>query len=679
MATGTPYFAWIAPGDTTFNAGHLRWDEEIVALTLAESEGDPASLSVTVKRPQNASGVTKGLLGPGRSIWAWFAFDCGTGLIKARMRLVGIPRNIFQELVTLEFTARPVDMVAQKEALANSLRTLPGYDEVVLDPPRRTDPEVVLEGYTKIWHYNRETHVMSVTDVLTGEDGLVTFDGVSEAGKTLYDGLGMSFSSGPLSSVEMYAEFEWTQIAQGSVDLTEYLTDNWPNEGFIGNGIITSFTFGSANWPKNGAGIGDGWKATEASCVDVYGLEVQNKTEGGKTIAKWWDGETTSVEQSRTINFLKEIPPGSIEYPAIVTQDDISIKYSDNGEGGKELTSFNRQTNVVPSVLPLHHLRATLIAGYEAERRCTERVSFTLVADVQSILTDPEDGEALRIDNIRSVNLSETIGEGTDAYIPIVDPARRSYICTERGNDSLEHLIALGRAHLMKRSRVVEITFAPKLSRMPEITLRKNVLLNEPRVGEALGKVIGYSLSLEGGKPGGGGGRINCEVKIGCTIGRGGSAVATAGTPTYCSITYCGNDYQQFTGKTVLFDSSVGYEPPNANPNDDGINFQSPLFAADVVEQELVVENPPDDQREDIEDALAGWVNPPMVPPPLGLTQEQRQELVNARSEAVNNALKEIESRATFKLKSMKREFVTDYPVAVTDLKIPTGYDLEAA
>ena len=50
------------------------------------------------------------------------------------------------------------------------------------------------------------------------------------------------------------------------------------------------------------------------------------------------------------------------------------------------------------------------MAGYTAERQCTERVSFSLFADVQPILTDPEDGEALRIDDVKSVNLSDRGG-----------------------------------------------------------------------------------------------------------------------------------------------------------------------------------------------------------------------------------------------------------------------------
>src|SRR4029077_16838992 len=203
------------------------------------------------------------------------------------------------------------------------------------------------------------------------------------------------------------------------------------------------------------------------------------------------------------------------------------------------------QSAILSSVLPMHSFRPRLLADYTAARPYTEVVSLTLFADVQHVLTDPEDGEALRIDDVKSVNLSESIGDGTDAYVPIGDARRRSYIATDRGNRSLEHLIALARSHLLKRSRVVEIAFTPRLARMPEVTLRKNGFLVEPRIGEALGKVIGYSLALDGSD-----GRIKCEIRMGCTIGRGGSAATAAGTPTYCSIDYTGHDYQQFTGRT---------------------------------------------------------------------------------------------------------------------------------
>jgi len=593
MPAGWPFFAWIDADETTFEPEHMRWDENVFSFELKQEEGDPASLTLVVRRPRNEGGDPIGLLGPGRKIWCWFAFDCGPDLFRFRGRLVGIPTSIFEELVTLEFVARPFDVVAQKEALAATLRVLPYYDEVVIDKARRSDPEVVLEGYTAVWHYDRETHVLTISDEVTGEDGLVEFDGASEDGKVLWDGLGLTLTSGPLTRVDVNAEFTWTQQAQGTVDLTEYLTGNWPNEAEleVSRGVITSFSFAADNWPTNGAGIGDGWTVAEATSVEVYDLEPKSKSTENSTTIKWWDGNTTSIQHSDTSNYI-QIPPGSIGYPGIITHDESKTTYATDGDGNRYASSFNRSSNGTASVLPLHYVRPTLKAAYQAARQCTELVSFSLFADVQPILTDPEDGEALRLDDISSVNLSEPLGEGTDAYVPIGDPRRRSYIATERGNRSLEHLIALARAHLMKRARVVEITFAPKLSRMPEITLRKNALLVELRVGEALGKVIGYSLALDGSD-----GRIKCEVRIGCAIGRGGTALAAGGEPTYATIDYTGADYQQFTGRTVLFDTSVGYQPPSAAPNDDGINFMSELAAADVIDIGLVVENPPAVQR----------------------------------------------------------------------------------
>ena len=663
MPAGLPYFAWIDASETTFSTdAHLRWDEQVFSFTLAQEEGDPASLTAVVRRPRNEAGGPIGLLGPGRKIWVWFAFDCGPALIKFRGRLVGIPTSIFEERVTLEFVARPFDVVAQKEALADTLRVLPFYDEVVLNKERRDDPEVVLEGYTKIWHYDRESHVLTVSDEIVGEDGLVEFDGESEDGKVFYDGLGLNLTSGPLARVDMKAEFTWTQQARGTVDLTRYLISNGPNQ-YAAAGSLASYTLTESNWPKAGTGIGDGWEVAQSSCYEYYDLSVHSYTSGGTTVYEWGDGESTRATATETRSSFS-YPPGSFGVGDGSYTDNWSASYDDEGNG----TGISRSTSQVSSILPLHHITPTLVAGYKAERQCTEFVSFSLFSDIQSILTDPEDGEALRIDNIRSVNLTEAI----DGEQPIGDPRRRSYIATERGNRSLEHLIALARAHLMKRARAVEITFAPKLSRMPEITLRKNAFLAEPRVGEAVGKIIGYSMSLDGSD-----GRINCEVRIGCTIGNGGSQVTTEGTPTYCTADYAGFDYQQYYDRLVMFDpidSSVGYQPPNADPNDDGVNFLSALRAEDVIDIPLVVEWPPEEQQTYILQAALGH----SLPKTPAASLEELQKYYESTSELVGAALRLCETKLIFKLKSMTREFETDYELQVTDLKIPTGYDLEA-
>ena len=662
MPAGMPYFAWIDPGETTFAPEHLRWDEDVFSFTLSQDEGDPASLTLVVRRPRNDAGNAIGLLGPGRKIWCWFALDCGPDLIRFRGRLVGVPTSLFEDLVTLEFVARPIDLVSQKNTLADSLRVLPYYDEVMITPDRRTDPEVVLEGYSAIWHYDRETHVITVSDEITGEDGLVEFDGASEDAKVLYDGLSLTLTSGPLSRVDVSAEFAWTQLGRGNVDLTKYIVTHGPTSFAIKNAIM-SYSLTADNWPKTGATLGDGWVAVAASAYEAYSLDSVTVTGGYGSIVEVGDGETSTTTESWSRTSVPFTPPGSLTW-GVVTKFDYNVTYSGGGGGGSISTNYS----IVTTQVPMHHIVPVLVAGYNAQRQCTERVSLSLVANVQPILTDPDDGESLKIDDLRSVNLSEAI----DGYYPIGDPRRRSYVATDRGNRSVEYMIALARAYLMKRARVVEISFAPKLARMPEITLRKNAFLAEPRVGEATGKIIGFSIALDGSD-----GRINCQVQIGCAIGRGGSAVTTEGTPTYCTIDYAGADYQQFNDRFVRFDpidTSVGYQPPLADPNDDGLNLLHPLTVEDVIAIPLTVEYGPEQQADIIVEQGAGY----QLPQNNDVSNEEIQQINNAQNMHANNVLDTFQTRLIFKLKSMNSEFVSDYEIQTTDLTIPSGYDLEA-
>jgi hypothetical protein len=659
MPAGLPYFAWIDPGETTFTSGHMRWDESVFSFKLSQDEGDPASLTIVVRKPYNASGNPIGLLGPGRKIWCWFALDCdGTNLIKFRGRLVGIPTSIFEDLVTLEFVARPIDVVAQKEALAASLRVLPFYDEAVIEPLRRNDPDLVLEGYTAVWHYDRETHILSISDELTGEDGTVSFDDMSEDGKILYDGLSLTLTSGPLARVDVNAEFTWTQQARGTVDLTNYLVSRWPDSK---NGVIYSYTMASGDWPTTGAGIGDGWVAARAGAFDVIDFTPRTTSTTSTMIYEWPDGSTSRGDYSST-STSPGAAVGGIAANPTVAKNEWDFQWTEDENGLPELTGYSNNVSWSQDLYALQGIIVVLVAGYTAERSCTERISFSLFADVQPILTDPEDGEALRIDDIRSVNLSEG-GQ-------IGDPRRRSYITTARGNQSLEHLIALARAHLMKRARVVEITFAPKLARMSAVTLRKSASLIEPRIGTALGKIIGYSVALDGSD-----GRVKCEVRIGCLIGRGGVVSATAGTPTYCSESYVGPDYQQYVGRTIVVDAfadlSVGYQPPTFAPNDDGINFLGTVTVKDVMEQDLHVTFGPFEQATALAASQKAAAATALVTKgdPIDAAAEMTREAENRRAA--------VDTHATFKLKSMKKAFSTDYQIQLTDLKVPTGYNLE--
>ena len=51
--------------------------------------------------------------------------------------------------------------------------------------------------------------------------------------------------------------------------------------------------------------------------------------------------------------------------------------------------------------------------------------------------------------------------------------------------------------------------------------------------------------------------------------------------------------------------------------------------------------------------------------------------MLAARAKAINDSLKAAPTKVEFKLKNMTKEFTSNYPITVSELKIPTGYNLE--
>lgn len=658
------YFALVEPEETTFEQTFARNDWIVLSFTRRLSENDFASMTLEIKNP--GAGLLSGL------IWLWFsvrfepdedAFPLFFG------RIIGIPSSILQEAVTVELIGRPADFVERKAVAADALRVLPGYDEIFIDKQKRDDPDVVLEGYPVDWYIDPVTHEVSTSHVLIGEDGLIELASTD----LLWDGFSFDIASEiPPRSVEVDASLSWTQLATGALDLSGYITANWPNESYAESGTITSFTLSEDAWPKVGTAIGAGWTVQAGRLTARYDREVKHREGGQNVTIKWTDGSSVQVQTDWSDDYLSEVPPGSISYPSITTQFSHTVQYGDDGQGGKELSSYSLQQAWTTSVLPLGHFVPELVAAYQAERSCEERVTFTLAADVQALVTLPGEDEAARIE-LRSVNLSETVGEDTDAELPIGDARRRSYVATPRGLQSIEHLIALARARLLRGSRAVGITESLTLDAikqyLTEITLRKNIEPPDPRIPTGtLGKIIGSTFSVVGDS-----GEISCLVTIGCAIGNGGAVSVSAGTPEYCEDDYIGpdEDWQQYIGRVVLFDTDVGYMPPLFAPNDDGLDFIAGLTVAGSLDQSLSVENGPSSQRTAITALASPWLG-------LNVGGEDGQEVVGLRATAINDAVKTVETVATFKLKPVTGNIVTDIPVTVTGLKIPKMFDAAA-
>jgi hypothetical protein len=415
------YFAWVDQ-DTTFDpAVHNVFDEDVFAFTINQVEGDFAALSLDIKNPRI------GLLHTGRKIWAFLSFNRGTDASPDIVplfygRLIGVPTNIFDTVVTLEFTARPPDFAAQKEALANTLKVLPYYDPIFISPDSWDDPDTVLEGYSMLWHIDPVTLVVTASDITNPEDGVVT---VNED-QHFYDDMQVTLGNAPLRRVSMTATIPWTQTdasAGGGLSLTNRIRKLFlpaypdPDAGF--NSIPTSFTMDGliSSWPQPGGSFGSGWQVVSASMTDVtYSVK---KADVPAIFAE--------------VGALPDIADGSIVFPTNETGT-IDLFKVDAAAG------FDLNFEVV--IAALNYAVPELTVSYSAGREFAQVITFTLETNQQSIVTLPGDDEALLL----SLNANKVSDPSADNLVPIGDVRRRDYVHTSRGLQSIEYLLLVARS-----------------------------------------------------------------------------------------------------------------------------------------------------------------------------------------------------------------------------------------
>ena len=155
---------------------------------------------------------------------------------------------------------------------------------------------------------------------------------------------------------------------------------------------------------------------------------------------------------------------------------------------------------------------------------------------------------------------------------------RRSYFPTERGLRSLEYLIALARAHLLLRSRAVEIEFElPLRARDRTVLPQERARLRPAAAGRPGGRQDHrLSFSVDGDS-----GAMIGSVTIGCAVGYGGAIEQVDGEPVYVDDDYVENDYQAHDGNVVVLGpGDVGYSVPIDAVNDDGLDLLGGLRRA---------------------------------------------------------------------------------------------------
>ena len=573
----TVYFAWVDLVDgaaPAFSAAHHVQDEDIFAFTVTHSEGDFPQLSLEVKNEGN------GLLAPGRKRWGWLSRDTGAGAEPLFFgRLVGTPEDVDSETQRLLLIARSKNWAAQKEALADTLRVLPFFDPVWLGENVRNDPDMVLQARSALWHTDRITNALTVSDYVTGEVGPVELN-------HFRDGLQYRFATAAARQIKVTADALWAQQGQGVIDISASLLKAFTAAGSKYAGLISTYTGEGLirSWPEVGTRIGSGWSVGPIELTRVDG--------------------------------------------SLVKREYLEIRTDDGGAGR----------------FPVWEIQPSMKVEYETSRSYGERVSFTLKSDIQPLVVGEDDDEPLEL------NLSTSaVGEPIDGVLPIGDLRRRSYFQTDRGAQSLSHLLQRARAALRAEARAVEIVVDVPFAEAAALSCRHSATVTDPRLpgGTATGKVTEYSFGIDGET-----GRAFGVVSLGCTIGTGAELDVPAGDPVYVADDYA-NGWQADTVAVADEGDTAWQWGAEREVNDDGVDLFQLSEASAVLS--VTVENGVTGQRAAMDRAF--------------------EDIAEAASQM--NAVPTLVTLQMLPIDGTG--FSTEYDITTFNLVLPKTIDLEAA
>jgi hypothetical protein len=381
------FFAWVNETDNVFDPAFERVDEDIFGLEVKHEEGQVATLDITIRNPR------VGLLAPGRKVWAWLARQPvdGSGVVPLFFGvLVGVPTNLFAELVSLQFIARPPDYIRRKQAAAEALKVPPYYDPVFLDEAHRDDPDAILEGWSALYDVDRVSHAVTASDILTGEDGTVTFTGDD----AFYESVSLNVGQPPLTNIQVQATVTWTQRTFGFIAGPDVNIESYTGETFL------------SGWPKTGTELGSGWRVETSFVYDVYKVAQTPQASFSFTWTNnskdYQDGDTAEMNNSASWPAL--LSPNALSYILTEhTQTGICDPYSDppiNRPAKVELTGI---------IVPKWVLNCTWTLRYDARREYSELVVFDLIANTQAVITSPTVDQDTELLKLAGANVGEPL------------------------------------------------------------------------------------------------------------------------------------------------------------------------------------------------------------------------------------------------------------------------------
>jgi hypothetical protein len=542
--SSTFFYAWVDQTETTFGPQHQVEDELVFSFELQHDEGQFCDLTLEIANPYT------GLLAPGRKLWAWFSWSDGTTITPLFFgRLLGIPDDLFAEIIKIKLVAKPADYAAQQIALAQTLKVLPFYDPIFIDAAKdkADDPDTVLEGYSALWHVDRLTGLVTISDIITGEDGVVDFT----SDEVFYDSVKMTLAGAPLLMCEIEASVQWTQCGPGNVDTNTVpglVGDKNPAPGVtFTQGVTTPAD--DFKWAKDPTQYTDTkeYKNT-SSGPHSDGDLMEEKTE---ISVPMYYGEITSHSESTT---SANAETGQGEEYSIKE----SYKTTDSYYPAPQITLPGGPVPTEPKPKDPNTSPVTIAADVSQNR--VEDIYVALRADVQPVLA------SLTLDQ-KDLTESLTINSRDLVEVGMATVHTSAYLATPRGQQSIEYLLHIARAHLLAKSRVVAVEWECSFPTMAQANLscRKNATIEDQRLPGAtvLGKIVSYGMSGVGDT-----GEFIGKVTINSAVGnyedalRAAGAITATGTPDYVDEGYVDPGYQHYSGALIAaMTNDMSYEP----------------------------------------------------------------------------------------------------------------------
>ncbi|MBR0687354.1 hypothetical protein JQ594_15590 [Bradyrhizobium manausense] len=391
---GPFYFAWVDQG-TAFDPGlHNRMDEYIFSLQRVLAEGDKPTLELVIRNPHI------GLLNSARKQWAWLARDVnGTITPIFYGRLVAAPKDIFKELMTINLVAWPVDFFNQRQKLAEQIKVSGPYDPVFLDVTKRDDPDALLEAVSGLYHVDPASHVVTISDILNGEDGNIDIT----ADQHLYDEMNADLDQNfALTAILMDATVTWNQTGQGYIDMGRQSIASYAGDAII------------SEWPKPLQALGGGYTVAFANAHDAAGVnQIVTVTQSVSWVNKekvHSDGDQLSLNLSVTV-------PGGASGSMIgapltfESEPGFLDPFGVDGDGDPSPTNIPPHSHATYAFVPGWQVQTSLVLLYrDLDRQRTERVQMLLQSDLQEIIVDPSVQQ----------NSEVIVRNGADIGIPIL-------------------------------------------------------------------------------------------------------------------------------------------------------------------------------------------------------------------------------------------------------------------